>query len=308
MGFGARILADSISPSKIRLTTFELTFPRIILAELNTHRMLSRNSASSRAIPVEKMLRMVDDDPYVPSHWGKNQKGMQAEVELTVEEQDIARRQWLLARDSAMAHAKIMLEIGLHKQLTNRLLEPFMWHTAICSATEWQNVFHLRDNSAAHPEIQRIIHAARELYDASTPDDLDMHEWHLPLVIGIELHHVGTGWWEIDGDGIYGNADVDWAKWTKISVARCARVSYLTHDGKRDVAEDLALYDRLVTPGHLSPLEHAARPIRSIQGEPNTRSVYWKDDNWWCGNFRGWMQHRGTIPREDDILGNANKP
>jgi hypothetical protein len=337
MGFSARILADSLSPRGVRLTTFELTFPRIILAEFNTHRVFSRNSASSRAIPVEKMLRMVDDDPYIPSHWGKNQKGMQAEAELTAEEQDLARRQWLLARDSAMAHAKIMLEIGLHKQLTNRLLEPFMWHTVIVSSTEWSNCWHLRDNEAAHPEIRRSIHAARELYESNTPMPLAYGEWHLPLVIGVDVFADGAGRWNMNdpaghlrfsptdpanvGPFVVNGApsqEVDWDRLAKISVARCGRVSYLTHDGRRDFAEDLGLYGRLVAPGHMSPLEHAARPLKiepdyaAIAANPERvdapadtkfRSVYFKDRQWWCGNFRGWMQHRGAIPGEDDILG-----
>jgi hypothetical protein len=303
MGFGAKILADSFSQAGDRLTTFEITFPRIILAEFNTHRVISRNSASSRAIPVKTMLRMVDADPYVPTHWGRNQKGMSAEQELTADEQELAKRQWLLARDSAVAHAKMMLELGLHKQMTNRLLEPFMWHTVICTATEWSNYFHLRDNAAAHPEIQRVARAMRELFEVSKPMPLNDGEWHLPLVLGQELMRVGEQWWLHESDPPVPVApdEIHWEQWAKISVARCGRVSYLTHDGLRDIGEDLTLHDKLLSAGHMSPLEHAARPIRTV--DVKCRSVYFKDGSSWCGNFRGWMQHRGMVPHEDDRFG-----
>ena len=116
----ARILADSISEHGHRLTTFELCFPRIVLAEHNTHRQFSRNSASSRAIPIERMLRMVQDNPYVPSHWGKNQKGMQAAEEILGADAISCEEEWLRARDQAVDAVKCLLELGLHKQTTNR--------------------------------------------------------------------------------------------------------------------------------------------------------------------------------------------
>jgi thymidylate synthase ThyX len=299
MTHAAKVLADSISPDGVRLTTLEVTFPRIVLAEYNTHRAFSRNSASSRAIPTEKMLRMVQDNPYVPTHWGKNQKGMQAEEEVTESDARWAETEWRAARDRAVESAQALLGIGIHKQITNRLLEPFMWHTCITTSTEWANWDHLRRNEMAHPEIRLAAERMHEAMEASTPKLINYGAWHLPLLPEFEEVHVDNS---ID--------------WVKVSVARCARVSYLTHEGKRDIQADLDLYDRLLTSGHMSPFEHVARPMSdddlflrggiagSVMDEPEdgysmARLIYW------CGNFRGWVQLRKTIPNEHDILGEA---
>jgi hypothetical protein len=320
MSFAAKILADSLSEIGHRLTTFEVTFPRIILAEFNTHRMFSRNSASSRAIPIKTMLKMVEEDPYVPTHWGKNQKGMAAAEELSPEAQVLALEQWLRARDNAVDVVRRlqMPDIDLHKQLANRLLEPFMWHTVIVSATEWENAFNLRDNAAAHPEIQKIVHWMKDLYRSNLPDHVPAGAWHLPLVWGQELHGgPKEGTWVV-GDRVLETKEVDWPRLAKISVARCGRVSYLTHDGKRDQEEDLGLYQRLVTPGHMSPLEHAARPMYKHELHLFEREqCHWdevhgtwvltgKYDNF-LGNFNGWVQHRKLIPGEADILGHRQR-
>lgn len=274
MSYACRIVCDSISNAGCRLITFEVTFPRMVLAEFNTHRMFSRNSASSRAIPVEKQIARLLEDPFIPIYWGKNQKGMQADLELDDATQADVTKKWLFARDAAVASAQYLLESGVHKQITNRLLEPFMWHTTVCTATDWSNFFNLRDNPMAQPEIQRIAHMMREAYDASKPFVLGANEWHLPYAQPGELEELGV------------------EQLIKLSCARCARVSYLTHDGKRDIAADLTLYDRLLDGGHMSPFEHAARPMTSAEF---SRSEY-------SGNFRGWVQHRSEIPGEDDIL------
>jgi thymidylate synthase ThyX len=302
MSFAAKIHEDSRSPDGVRLTTMEVTFPRPILAEFNTHRMFSRNSASSRAIPVKEMIRRVHEDPYVPTHWGKNQKGMQAEQEVSAEDAERAKKFWLQACDLAVVSATALSEkVGIHKQITNRLLEPFMWQTVIVTATEWDNFFHLRDNPQAHPEIQKIAHMMRELYEAEEPIELRYGEWHTPLVdidTSAEVFarfHAGT--------------DTDPHKTLcKISVARCARVSYLTHDGKRDIQADLDLHDKLLASGHLSPFEHVARPaanddlfrgrvVRPSNGGPATLRDYFS------GNLRGWVPYRKLIPNEADIFG-----
>lgn len=137
MAYETKIILDSASPAGGRLTTFQFTLPRIVLAEFNTHRMLSRNSASSRAIPVEKMIRRVMDDPFVPTYFGKNQKGMQAETELEEVERVNAKNAWMEASRSSIKYAQIFKDLGLHKQLANRILETFNWHTIVCSATEY---------------------------------------------------------------------------------------------------------------------------------------------------------------------------
>jgi len=282
MGFECKIILDSIGPANVRLTTFEVTFPRIVLAELNTHRDFSRNSASSRAIPVPIMLKRVMEDPFIPIYWGKNQKGMQAEEELSEELQFHAQKMWLLARDEAVERVKQLLDVGIHKQITNRLLEPFLWHTAIITATEWENFFRLRDHRMAQPEIRKPAQMMKECYEKSIPQHVGLNGWHLPLVTNVdEATLIADGFTK---DGIAHKSQL-----AQISAARCARVSYLTHDGKRDPQKDLELCADLMNNGHMSPLEHAAR------AEPNADRV---------GNFRGWRQLRKLIKGEA-VFGSA---
>lgn len=288
----ARILADSISPAGYRLTTMEVTLPRIILAEFNTHRVFSRNSASSRAIPVEKMLRSISENPYIPSHWGKNQKGMVADVEIAVNEQDIARQVWLDALSSAMTAAQKLVDLGVHKQVTNRLLEPFMWQTIIVSATEWDNYFNLRCHPDAHPEIKRAAELMRQALDASEPKCVTLGNWHLPLVFEEDYELVGQF---LPVDCRKSDEEVIEVL-KKVSAGRCARVSYLTHDGKRDLAADVKLADRLISSGHMSPIEHVATPM----SKQELREVYLNE---FAGNFRGWVQMRKQIPYENNMLG-----
>ena len=273
MSFAATILTDSVTPTGHRLTTFQITFPRIVLAEFNTHRMLSRNSASSRAIPIKKMIERVENNPYIPTHWGSNKPGMQAGEEI--ENPETAKKFWLVARDHAISMATGLDTISVHKQTVNRLLEPFMWHTVIVTATEWMNFFNLRCHKDAHPDISTIAHIMLFLYNDDNPKLLDYGEWHMPFTTEDDCT----------------NIDDDTLK--KLSIARCARVSYLTHDGERDIPADLKLYDRLLSGGHMSPFEHVARPL---------------DPEGLCelklqGNFLGWAQYRKMIPGEDDILG-----
>jgi thymidylate synthase ThyX len=299
MTYAANILADSKSSDGVRLTTFEVTFPRIVLAEFNTHRMFSRNSASSRAIPVKKMIERVMENPYIPSTWGKNQKGMQAGEDVGEQTQGYAKEEWLAARDYAVDRAKALGDLGIHKQLTNRLLEPFMWHTAIVTATEWSNFFHLRNNKDAHPDIQIPARMMQELYDVNTPQPIGESDWHLPLVDDED--------YEMAILSEPGNPLAVLDKLKKISSARCARISYLTHDGKRDHDADVALHDRLLSSGHMSPFEHVARPmtISELEGYGPEDSLV-RDWPPFLGNFRGWVQYRKTIPNEHDML-NPNR-
>lgn len=282
MAYAAKIVLDSISEAGDRLTTMEVTFPRMVLAEFNTHRMFSRNSASSRAIPVEKQLVRIKEDPFIPAHWGKNQSGMQANEELDVSSIDLAKTEWLLARDMAVMQVENLLRIGLHKQITNRLLEPFMWHTVIVTATEWSNFFALRANPDAQPEIRVIAEMMKELYETSQPLLLKEGEWHLPYIQPEER------------DGVFELSE----EARKVSAARCARVSYLTHDGKRDLSADLTLYERLVSGGHMSPLEHVATPVIKWSYDPPQLGPVRGD---FYGNFRGWRQLRKLTPGEHDF-------
>lgn len=144
--YNCEIIADSKNPQGDRITTMKITFPRFVLAELNTHRMFSRNSASSRAIPFKKMVKMVTENPFIPLAWQKDHKGMQG-TDYFTSEWDIKQRNnnWLFAKDAAISTAKLLNEKnGVTKQLCNRLLEPFMWHTVILTSTEFSNFFKLR--------------------------------------------------------------------------------------------------------------------------------------------------------------------
>jgi thymidylate synthase ThyX len=185
MPFNARILLDSISPAHIRLTTMEVRYPRFIHSEVLTHRVLSRNSSSSRAIPIRKMIDAVRNDPAMPLAWGRNQSGMQARDEIDAPTRALAEAEWKRALDDALTHAERLAssDINLHKQLVNRILEPFAWITVIVTATEWANFFTQRTHEDAQPEIQRIATLMLAAYRASTPRPLALGEWHTPLIL-----------------------------------------------------------------------------------------------------------------------------
>lgn len=285
MAYSAKVLCDSLSPDGVRLTTLEVTLPRIVLAEFNTHRTFSRNSASSRAIPVKKMIERVRQDPFVPVYWGKNVSGMQAPEELVGSERQAAEDLWRAKADEATRTVEAFMQVGLHKQIANRLLEPFLWHTIICSATEWSNFYALRCNKDAQPEIRVAAELMRNAYNASIPKELDYGQWHMPLLFDRdELVSKGTNVGDM----------------CRISVGRCARVSYLTHDGIRDPKADIELCDRLQKSGHLSPGEHVARPMTKTEIE-NYKSSATNEQIPFCGNFMGFVQYRKTIPYEHDF-------
>lgn len=270
MNTKARVLADSISTNGQRLTTLEVQIPRVVLAEFNTHRAFSRNSASSRAIPISKIMDRVKTDPYIPRNFSLNTKGMSAKEYITSRDPRYpeAVAWWLGQRDSAIEGALKGMEMGLHKQVVNRLLEPWMHQTIIVSSTEWENFFDLRlakddlDNPLADIAIFDGALQMNYAISESVPTRLSWNEWHLPL----------TGF---EGDGSLKKTDL-----IKVSVARCARVSYLTHDGSRDVSADLNLYTRLKESKHFSPFEHVAHPAVGR-----------------FGNFEGWEQVRQLVER-----------
>lgn len=272
----AIVLKDSFNTlNEARLITLQVTFARSALAEMNTHRAFSRNSASSRAIPVKKMLDQVINNPFIPRRFSLAQKGMHTDSFIDYYQepdrwQEIVSDWWLAARDLAVAYAERGVYMGLHKQDVNRILEPFMTHTAIISATEWQNFFNQRlavnenGNPLAYPPMYDAALAMWEAIDASEPEKVMPYHWHLPLT------------------GFPGDEELDSAQLRAVSVARCARVSYLSHDGVRDVEADLRLYERLLEGQHLSPLEHVAQA--SAHG---------------TGNFKGWAQLRTRLEHKE---------
>jgi hypothetical protein len=288
--YGAKVLADSLSPDGVRLTTLEVTFPRFILAEVNTHRMLSRNSASSRAIPTEKQIDRVLNHPFIPE-FNKRVTGMGVGEPLEPRHNRRMKSRWLQARDAAVSIALLMLEVD--KSRANRLLEPFMWHTAIISATEWDNFFALRDHKDAQPEFQITARLMREAMEASAPRSVGYEQWHLPLVDPEEINGQALG---------YTDPWVDWETWSKVSASRCARVSYDTHWQEESLHKTLERYDRLVSSGHLSPLEHVARPMKTGTIDNQFPDLYFHGPKeTFAGNFCGWVQLRKAIPNEDNF-------
>jgi thymidylate synthase ThyX len=271
VGYRAEILLDSVSYSGDRLLTYELTYPRFIHAEMLTHRALSRSSASSRAIPVAKMLRGVEDDPVIPVEFGLNQSGMQAEVVADAELTERMTEEWLVGRSNALRSARALSALGAHKQICNRILEPFSWITVVVTATDWGGFFRQRASRfspLAQPEFRRIADMMLEAHDNSTPRPMVYGDWHTPYILADET--------------FAGEYEPLQAR-KRVSAARCARTSYLTQRGDRDHSEDLRLYERLVgaRPRHLSPFEHVATPVR-----PGVTPA---------GNLCGWRQMRHDV-------------
>lgn len=258
----AKTIADSMSVDGIRLTTMQLKYHRFIHSEVLTHRVFSRNASSSRAIPVSKMIEQVRNDPAIPIYWGKNQAGMQAKEELEDGDKEYSMFLWGNSVDIACNIAKDMAKIGAHKQIVNRILEPYQWMHVVVTATEWENFFALRDHPDAQPEIQELAKAMRKAMDESKPTYLRFGEWHLPYITNDDRESLL----------------LDQMK--KVSAARCARISYLKHDNTSpSLDDDLCLFERLVggEPMHAPPLEHQATPLEHRR---------------WCRNFRGWQQFR----------------
>lgn len=275
MNILAKVIEDSISEDGIRLTTFQLCYPRFIHSEFMTHRVFSRNASSSRAIPVAKMIEQIRNDPAMPIHWGANQPGMQASAE--VQHVGHAKDLWKLAANNAANVAESMMNIGLHKQVANRILEPFQWIHVIVTATEWDNFFELREHTDADPNIYALATIMKKALLSSVPTVCLNGNWHLPYITALE------------------RAEHPTEDLLKMSAARCARVSYLTHDGQQpDVKKDTALYDKLIVmkPMHASPIEHQATPDLLIA----TNNCYPEWGNAHLhGNFRGWCQNRKRI-------------
>lgn len=270
-GFSVQILADSVSPKGNRIVTIVGRYWRGIHAEFMTHREFGRNAASSRAIPVKKLMAQVWNEPFVPSYWGKNQAGMQAKDELTGWRRKLSIRIWLAARLFALVLAWLLLKIGNHKQIANRLLEPWMWITVIFTTTSLTNFEGLRCHPDAEPHFQKFAKMVMSAFRQSVPRKLQYGQWHLPYVTEEEQQNYCV---------------LPIKDLLKLSVGRCARVSYLTHDGIRDPQKDIELHDRMMVsvPLHASPAEHQAQAVEGVTSS---------------GNLRGeWFQYRKSFANE----------
>jgi thymidylate synthase ThyX len=306
MAYFCRVERDSIARSGHRLVSFLITFPRIVLAEAVTHRLnydswgpdhiycertttpeISKNSASSRAIPFNKMLDKVKEDPFMPL-WTQNQKGMQGSSVENPEDVVKANQFWLMARDWAVAMATQLSLLNIHKQDINRLLEPFAWVTQIVTSSNWDNFFALRCDSMAHPAIR---HIARVMYlhlRKSTPMPLEYGEWHLPFVPLEE--QLAFRWIPFVNNKLVEEPLPDLIKH---SAARCAWVSYENHDRDGSPEAMLSTYKRLMEGDlkHSSPVEHQATPM-----DPGWN--YGVDTSAVRSNLTGWLQARKLIPKE----------
>ena len=262
----AKIICDSTNAFATRLVTIQIRVPKFLLQEINTHRVFSRSFNSARAVPA-KTLRLSAN--FQPDEWLSNQPGMTGGSELT----ELKKIGAIVVWNSLTATVKLghwLLELcGLHKQYTNRWLEPIVWVDGVITSTEWDNFLNLRNHPAAQPEIQELASQIDQLLKSSEPNYLRAGEWHLPYIDekDIEEHPI--------------------EKLRMISLGRCARVSYGFRDIK-DSQGDLKRAERLLTsdPAHVSPSEHIALcPV--VRGEDYT--------NFKSGNFRNWIQYRKII-------------
>lgn len=288
MTIQATVIEDSISDANVRLTTFQLRYPRFIHAELMTHRDFSRNASSSRAIPVKKMIEELRRDPAMPVYWGSNKPGMQAGDELDALLIETCKNLWLQGMEQAITKAELLVEMGLHKQIANRILEPWAHINVVVSATKYRNFFALRRHPDAQPEIKVLADAMFEAQARSVPNFCRPGDWHLPYILDSERMAFTTP------------KEIQILK--KVSVARCARVSYLTHEGKQtSVEEDIALFERLVHrhPIHASPAEHQATPALNHNNgrDPSYPTPVFQGQHL-QGNFHGWHQLRKMIDGE----------
>lgn len=295
--------------------TIHARYPRIIHAEIMTHRVFSRNARSSRAVPVATMLKEIRETPFVPWHWGANQKGMQAGAEC--DEPVIIRGDedcpnsdltfsregaWLDQRDHAVEAAEAFSNAGYHKQIANRLIEPFSWIDTLITSTDWANFMHLRDHQAAEPHFQDLAKLIREAIEHTPIRGLRPGEWHLPYVTQDDIAMVED---YLEPYPETTHPTIDYLK--KLSVARCARISYKPFDGDASIEKELERYELLVgsSPLHASPAEHQATPdtgaicVDASRGPSQRRSFYQWNNPHLAGNLGpGWIQYRKTLPGE----------
>ena len=289
----AKIIQDSVTLKGDRITTFELEYPRFIHSELMTHRQFSRNAASSRAVPIERMIKHVHEHPAEPVHWGKNQPGMQAKVELEGEELALAKHGWRAACASACEWSAWLSSQGVHKQIANRVTEPFQTMKTVVTATEYHNWFWLRHHADAQPEIYELADKMHYAMWKSHPTTIYENEWHVPYVKREfdTNRSLGITYMTDRGEVL----TVSQAR--KVSASCCAQVSYRLQDDSVEKAE--MIFDKLITsqPAHASPVEHQATPVVQSTNQDWPHGVTHQDREGylWSGNFKHWSQYRKIL-------------
>lgn len=283
-----KIVADSVSPSGCRITTFECEYPRYIHAEVMTHRAISRNGRSSRAEPLARVLARAKEDPVQPlvymydntkmrsgevmpfcGHVDVNEPDNKYVPRHLLDDGDLAHLAWHESRRNAIKSFEWMSEAGLHRQYATRILEPYLRIKMILTATDWANFFGLRLSPGVMPEFQQLVVRMGRLFLASVPTPLRPGEWHLPYITNEEK-------------SAYNNT----GSLIKASSARCARISYDSLDGKqKSIEEDVELYDTKlnVRPLHATPMEHPSQCL---------------DDARRVRNFVGWGPWRACMDRD----------
>ena len=300
----AKVICDSISEQGVRLTTFEIEYPRIVMSEFNTMRAISKNSSSSRAIPVSKMLEHTKNINLKPIYFGSKKSGMQAGDELVGEDLQYAKSTWESALHSMVHSAKILDECGVAKEVCNRLVEPFQLVKVVCTATDWENFFNLRLHPDADPNICMLAYKMYQAMQESKPFKLKAGEWHLPYV---------TAGWNGKGEMRYADEDFNFISLEqaiKLSAASCASVSYRTEGMTLEKADKI--FDMLIKAEviHSSPFEHLATPVKPKFNELGKVRVNCSEPQSWeegithinkqgelcSGNLRGFIQYRHLLP------------
>lgn len=325
VNYSAKIISDSISPDGIRLRTFEVEFPRLILAEWNTHKMHSKNAASTRAIPLSKQLELISTNPVLPLFYGKNQAGMVANEELEKASIDRAREVILRILKNATEGVEELANIGLHKQSAGRYVEPWGMVKGVVSATEFDNFFYLRRHYAAQPEIHRIADLMWEASEKSTPELLHSGEWHTPYVkhyrdskgvLKYLSEYRGAEGYQQEVSEVIRIDGIDYQVLSKedalvLSAACCAGVSYRKQDMTLEKAREI--FSKLIEskPCHASPVEHQASPVETLypqvffNGKEDVEEKGYISEGVthfdrrgraWSANFLGWVQYRKLIP------------
>jgi hypothetical protein len=314
--FAKVVLASKPTNGAPPIITIHARSPRIIHGEIMTHRVFSRNARSSRAVPVATMLKEIRETPFVPWHWGKNQKGMQAGEDHNEEidsfgwghnqfTEQTRSSAWLIARDNAVMAAQAFANAGYHKQIVNRLIEPFSWIDTLITSTSWANFFHLRDHDMAEPHFHDLAVLVKEAIAGAELQTLEPGQWHLPYVDYNDTDPIRE--FLHSSLGRPPAPEEYQESYKKLSVARCARISYKPFDGDGSIEKELERYEMLVgsSPLHASPAEHQATPDKLLN-----RTIY-SDEGDWIGNDHewespqlagnlgpGWIQFRKTLAGE----------